>query len=260
FLIPGGGFVMPLHKGHLTLLNYFRREITRRSTVEVKAAFLEYTLSPIAIYPIQYRQAVLAIQHILNSGISPADILICGDSAGGMLALQIISYYLHPHPSIPASPMPQTPFAGILLISPWVVFDTNAPSFVNDRDGISPAVIRAWGKLFLPENVPADNKDSDSREEYWREPLKAPQAWWHGTEKVTKHMMFLSSEREVLRDDILSMVEQVRAGVAEGKVDITAVEYPGGLHINSIVDAFLARPPHDVTRMMAGWVHDRLIV
>ena len=39
----GGGFALPLHHGQLSLHNYFRCEIKRRSNIEVKVAFLEYS-------------------------------------------------------------------------------------------------------------------------------------------------------------------------------------------------------------------------
>ena len=39
----GGGYVLPLFHAHLNLINHFRREIKRRSGMEVKVALLEYS-------------------------------------------------------------------------------------------------------------------------------------------------------------------------------------------------------------------------
>ena len=200
-----------------------------------------------------------ALQHIINSGVSPADILISGDSAGGMLTMQIISHHLHPHPSISALPIPQVPFAGLLVISPWVVFDSDAPSFVkNDNDTVSKETLLYWGRLAHDGNPPPDTKDGP--EEYWREPLRAPPNWWNGTEDVTKHVAFVYGECEALRDDILSLIDKFKEGVAGERVDIVTVEEPMGLHIGPIGDAARARAPSDVTKIIAEWVHDRLAV
>ena len=107
--------------------------------------------SPIALipeypFPTQLRQAIAAVQHLLDKGISPSNIIIVGDSAGGNLALQLASLLLHPHPSLPLPPRPdlqgadasppsfesQQPFRGLLLISPGVRFSTDAPSYVRN--------------------------------------------------------------------------------------------------------------------------------
>jgi len=36
---------MWLHNGHISMVNYFRREVKRRTGVDVKCAFLEYSNS-----------------------------------------------------------------------------------------------------------------------------------------------------------------------------------------------------------------------
>ena len=214
---------------------------------------------PIATYPTQFQQAVRALQHILNTGISPADILITGDSAGGMLALQMISHYLHPHPSVSALPIPPVPFAGLLLISPWVVFDSDAPSFVNgDNDCLPGEAITQWERIMRQWNLPLDTKSEP--EEYWREPLRAPQDWWSDIEKVTKHIMFTYGGWECLRDDILSLVEKFRKGVTGEKVDIVTATQPRDLHVGPTLDALNKRPPGILTKLTAEWVHDRLVV
>ena len=275
--LKGGGFVLPLHLGHFSLINYFRREVTRRSGVEVKAAFLEYSSSPQLIgvenpilillvialssrakYPTQYRQAMRVVQHVVNSGISPADIVITGDSAGGMLAMQVISIFLHPNSSITSMPMPSVPFAGILLISPWAAMDSNAPSFVNNGgDCVSDISLGYFAKMAGRGIERTDTKGVP--EEYWCEPLKAPTEWWRGTENITKHMLFIYGGHEALRDDIVSLVEKVREAVKGTKVDVATMQDPTGVHIAPVLDAAVGRAPCDVTKFMANWVYDRIV-
>jgi acetyl esterase/lipase len=214
-------------------------------------------LTPAAGYPIQFRQAILALQHVLKSGISPADIVISGDSAGGTLVMEVISQCLHPNSSIPSMPIPSVPFAGILAISPWVVFESNVPSFVNDGgDNLSNRLLRYFAELLLQNSVLTDTKGVP--EEYWREPLRAPPDWWRGSEKVTKHIMFIYGEREALRDDIVSFVEKVREGVSGTEMDIASVQDPIGVHIAPVIDALMDRAPGETTKIMANWVHDRI--
>lgn len=115
----GGGYVAPLQPGHLEWCwrTYVAGGI--EAGVETAVAVLEYTLCPEAQYPVQLRQGVDALTHILESGVQPRDITIGGDSAGGNLTAQIISHLCDPTPLIPII-MLQEPLAGAFLVSPWL--------------------------------------------------------------------------------------------------------------------------------------------
>ncbi|KAF8518500.1 Alpha/Beta hydrolase protein [Hysterangium stoloniferum] len=252
-----GGFVMSLHNGHISLVNYFRREVKRRTGVDVKCAFLEYTLSPGTKYPGQFRQAVLAVKHILDTGISPADLVLTGDSAGGMLCTQIVSHILHPHPELPVLPVPAAPFAGILLMSPWLIFDSESDSFLNNKcDVISIKPLVAWGRLIREGTALEGNKNEPGG--FWAEPRKAPLEWWKGADKVSQHFLLIYGEREALKDDIIEFGKTLQASVEGTNVEVKVVGDPAGLHIDSTTDAFLHRKVRDVTKIIAGWIHDRL--
>lgn len=41
--LTAGGMAMPLHNGHISLINYFRKEASRTNGVDVRIAFLEYS-------------------------------------------------------------------------------------------------------------------------------------------------------------------------------------------------------------------------
>ncbi|KAF5241848.1 hypothetical protein FANTH_8964 [Fusarium anthophilum] len=79
----GGGFAAPMTTGHLDWCwrAYVLSGIEKG--VEAAVAVLEYTLIPEARYPVQLRQAASGLAHLLHKGISPQDIIIGGDSAGG---------------------------------------------------------------------------------------------------------------------------------------------------------------------------------
>jgi hypothetical protein len=80
------------------------------------------------------------IQHLLNlaMGVSPSNImhnhrrLLCSDN----IALKLASQLLHLHLSLPRLHLPSHartefpgPFDGMLLISPWLEYNADAPSF-----------------------------------------------------------------------------------------------------------------------------------
>jgi hypothetical protein len=71
--------------------------------------------------------------------------------------------------------------------------------------------------------------------------------------------MIIYGEREALRDDIVSFVENVREGSAEAEMDITAAQDPIGVHAASLIDALLNRAPGEMTHMMTEWLHERTI-
>jgi acetyl esterase/lipase len=67
---------------------------------------------------------------ITKIGRSPYDILISGGSAGGNLAVAVLSHIPHPHPDVAPIKL-QQPLLGTMLYSPWVSFKTDYSSFNN---------------------------------------------------------------------------------------------------------------------------------
>ena len=212
---------------------------------------------PLVTYPTQYRQAASVLQHVLASGMSPADLVISGDSCGGQLAFQVLSHILHPHPALPVLPMPAIPFGGILAISPWVVFESNAQSFVhNTKDVLSAIPLLTWGRMIRQGNVLADGKGEPHG--YWSEPFKAPPEWWRDTAKVTRNVMVTYGQFEAFRDDDTAFVKKLRLG-AGTEVDVASLEESRGIHIGPVIDASLRRAPSELTKAISGWVYDRVV-
>src|SRR6201999_260020 len=134
-------------------------------------------------------------------------IVIAGDSAGGNLALQLASQLLHPHPSLPL-PLPQTtiprqpgadvglssssqqPFGGLLLISPWVQFSTDAPSYTRNRaqDVVPVCTYRLFAEAVRPGITNALRSHL--------EPGLAPREWWTGLERVFPRVLITAGEDE----------------------------------------------------------------
>src|SRR5438045_7002331 len=90
----------------------------------VSILMLSYDVAPEAPYPRQLQQTALLLDHVLNVlHITPSNICLSGDSAGGNLILALMSHISHPHPSttVPIIPLQlSAPFRGLVLTSPWV--------------------------------------------------------------------------------------------------------------------------------------------
>ena len=93
--------------------------------------------------------------HCNKTGLTRCQISIGGDSAGGNLALAVISHLLHPHPQVATdlSKHMTEPFGATVLISPWCQFlphggsaDTNINS-----DYVTPYSAHRWSNAFHGE-------------------------------------------------------------------------------------------------------------
>ncbi|KAI7760929.1 hypothetical protein LZL87_012082 [Fusarium oxysporum] len=126
----GGGYVAPPLPGHFTWCWEAYVNGGPGTGKEIAVAVLQYTLAPGGKYPDQLRQATAALGHLLKSGVSPSDLIVGGDSAGGNLTAQLAYHLLHPHPAVPEVKV-QSPLAGIFLVSPWLSDRTDTGSFKN---------------------------------------------------------------------------------------------------------------------------------
>jgi len=182
------------------------------------------------------------VQHLLDKGVSPSNIIIGGDSAGGNLVLQLASQLLHPHPSLPT--LRQVPphadsktdastsefpgsFGGMLLISPWVEYNTDAPSYTrNDaRDVIPLKSWRIFAEIVREVIVPALH--------YHIEPGIVPHGWWKGLGRVFPRVLITAGEHE----GIVDQIQRTAEAIAEEVKDTTVFVLPGGIH-EDFIDAF----------------------
>lgn len=129
----------------------------------VAILFLSYDLSPAARYPRQLTQAVSLLRNVIEIlHKDPEDIILTGDSAGGNLALALLSHISFPHPAI--SPLKlASNLRGLVLVSPWVSFQLNEPSCIRNarKDLLSIATLRRWGEAFM--GTPSPHMDSVDR-------------------------------------------------------------------------------------------------
>jgi acetyl esterase/lipase len=79
-------------------------------------------------------------------------VFIGGDSAGGNLALAVLSHILHPHPKFGDELRIKlsAPLAGAILTSPWVKFPTDDASATRNEgsDFVCKAAAERWATAF----------------------------------------------------------------------------------------------------------------
>jgi len=217
----GGGYAVPMFDGHVVFFAQCA-EKWRSAGKKAVMTYLEYGLTPSKRYPTQYIQGTEALRLLLSKGYKESNIIVGGDSAGGNLALAIMSIILHPHPDIQPLQL-QEPLAGLLLISPWISFESNTSSFATNatKDMHSPAVMHLMA---------ADLASPHERNNY-TEPARTDASWWRNL--PAKRTLNVFGGYEMFRDD------DAKLGVTlkEAGANVESVECPLQVHIDCILDA-----------------------
>jgi acetyl esterase/lipase len=82
---------------------------------------LEYSLAPEAKFPTQIQQAGQAYSYLVKEvGVKESKISLMGDSAGGSIALGVLTHLQSPISSLRSIEELGRPGKGLYLISPWV--------------------------------------------------------------------------------------------------------------------------------------------
>jgi acetyl esterase/lipase len=163
--------------------------------------FPRYTLTPHATYPTQLRQAVEALRYIINeTGRSPANVIIGGDSAGGNLTAATLLHLSHPHAEIEPLAL-SAPLAGAFTYAPWINFSTDWPSMKENqwKDIVTTSVLNRWSTSYRADK-PADN---------WNEPFNAPAEWWRDV-KAEKILVLVGGD-EILLSPIQEFAKKIKS-------------------------------------------------
>ena len=200
-------------------------------------------LAPSAHYPRQLQQAAAMLSHIITKmDKNPSKIILMGDSAGGNLALALLSHLSHPHPSTTAVTL-SSKLQAVVLISPQVSFDTDTPSFTTNAfaDLIAVETLIKWGSSFM---------GTSSRDNY-NEAESAPLEWWNDL-KVNEIMIVKGSD-ELLLDSTSSFAKKIKQ--AHGKV--TDIEIEGEPHNACNIDAGMGYGNGVMGVMVQKWIAAR---
>ena len=187
--VHGGGYVMGSAGSH--------RDVTGRLSKAsgARVLSLNYRLAPEHLFPAPVDDAVAAYRWLLAQGISPGNIAVAGDSAGGGLAIATLLALRDAGEPLPA--------AGI-GISPWVDMEGTGESMTT-RAAVDPVVqkegLLGMAKLYLGD---ADPKN----------PLAAP---LHADLAGLPPLLLQVGDAETLLDDSTRLAEKARAA----GVDVT---------------------------------------
>lgn len=189
----GGGFCLPANIGYF---KYFEGLIkaSKASGKDVAVFVISYTLAPNAVYPTQLNQSVEGLRYLLDvHGLKPSQVFLGGDSAGGNLAVGVLSHLAHPHSDIKRLEVKES-LAGTVLIAPWIWLNeeqATIPSY-DGGDLVTPAISIPWSRAYL----------GGAKNDHYTDALDAPASWFE-TFPVNK-ILVCGGENEVL----LPMIEQ----------------------------------------------------
>ncbi|NNE53330.1 MAG: alpha/beta hydrolase [Sulfitobacter sp.] len=119
FYIHGGAFIIGSPNTHSAML----ADLCRR--LGARALLPRYRLAPEHPYPAAAEDVMTAWQGLLASGANPAHVFIGGDSAGGQLALGLLSELCTSGQVLPA---------GVFCLSPLTDMRCNSDSFRRNRN------------------------------------------------------------------------------------------------------------------------------
>lgn len=149
-------------------------------------------------------------------------IIIGGDSAGGNLSLGMMSIIKHSPPFV--SPLElDSPVAGVLLICPWVSFESSSGSYSDNasKDVHAAAQMHEWADDFV---------SLEERNNY-SEPMIADTDHWRNLN--CKDILILRGDYEIFRDDI----EELGQNLEKAGVNVKSVNCARQVHIDCILDS-----------------------
>ncbi|KAF7354573.1 Abhydrolase-3 domain-containing protein [Mycena sanguinolenta] len=245
----GGCFLLPLTDFGLDFWQYVKTELEKKNVspnLNFGVAILEYSLAPAAMFPTPLKQACLGLKFLFDAGVEPGNLQIAGDSAGGNLALQLVSQMLHPRAGLPRL-TPLAPIRGLCLLSPWtsLTADTKSCKEFDGIDTMTRRVLRDAGAEILP-GFPDDAAA-------FAEPAKAPESWFHGVDGLFERVLVTAGEFECMRDDIVQLSDKLKKG---RHPDVELVIQDGGLHDDMFLD-FMVKEKKlgPLTPLIIDWLY-----
>jgi len=219
---------MPAYDGHIKwLINGHR--VLKSNGQDISIAVLVYALLPVVPYPTPVRNMVDAVQYLLKSH-TPEDIILSGDSAGGLLVLETLLHHNNPHPNVPPYKLPAgSRFGEAFLVSPTGAIITDTASMLQEpcKDVLNPEIGHQMFAV-VTSNVEAGIDMPNP----WILPSSAPETWWKDL-PVGKITIVLG-DWEIFKDDILIFGGHIKK-YHDKEVDIQ--KFSDEHHEQALIDA-----------------------
>ncbi len=195
----GGGYVA----GSARTGTHLAAELARRAGG--RALSVDYRLAPEHPYPAAVEDGLAAYAGLLESGASPARVLVAGDSAGGGLAVATLL-------AARERGLPQP--AAVAVFSPWADISRSGTS-MRTKDGADPLFSYDAMGWYAGRYMP--NGD-------WSDPLASPV---FATLADLPPLLIQVGSHEVLLDDAVRLA----ANAGRDDVDVTLQVAPEGTHV-----------------------------
>ncbi|SJL02696.1 uncharacterized protein ARMOST_06030 [Armillaria ostoyae] len=245
----GGGYMISVGPNTFSWLRYVQLELEKRD-VDLGIAIVAYNLLPDAVFPSRLREATDGFNHLIAAGVLPENIILGGDSAGGNLALQLLSHILHPLPSIEIAHA--TRLRGLLLVSPLVgvkrTLEMPFPQLeaLHKRDYLPAKFHREVCLTFLKDVPEGDIAYADG--------LAAPEEWFKPSDESVGRILVTAGEWDFLEENIRLFYEQRLKPLHR---DVKLVVEKDGEHIAPILDFVLGEDVDSVlTPLIVEWLAD----
>lgn len=207
YFFHGGGYTFCSPQTHTTLVARLCRAAGAR------ALSLDYRLAPEHPFPAALDDALAGYRRLLAEGQQPDRLVLCGDSAGGGLALALLQALRDEGLPLPA---------GAALLSPWVDLAADDPSLQKNAptDYLgSPGSLRRTARLYLGQ-TPADH------------PLASP---LHGELAGLPPLLLHAGGAEMIRDQVVRLARRAE----DAGVDVELSVFPEMIHVfHSFADLF----------------------
>ena len=185
---------------------------------------VEYRLSPEYPLPSAVVDAVTVYRALLQNNISPSQLILMGDSAGGSLSLLTTQALIARQ--IPAP-------RGVIVISPWADLSATGESYIRNND--IDVMLKTEKVKWMTSHILNLNQSQLSL----KDPLVSP---LFGSFKGFPPMYITVGTAEILEDDSRQVVNKAQ----EVNVDVTFEE---GLHMMHVYPLFFEYCPEARTTL-----------
>jgi len=188
------------------------------------------------------------LKRILNI-TSASNITIAGDSAGGNLALGLLSHIKSPKSGIEEIKF-EGKLKGMCLICPFLSFNYDKESYIRNgnRDMLNSVFAIQANDKFRPPGVTDENMAEDP----YASPRDAPGGWWRNC--PVERIFLVAGEYEVFHDDAVAFGKRLEMEAAPTGTKVDLLVAAKECHDVVIIDEALGLKEGESAKAIAAWM------